>query len=197
MLDFKSTGSVYDILEPHVHPTDVGQPYLKYEDYYGLYLDISRKVKPKVIVEIGVRFGYSAIVMLSGVDGDCSYFGFDNQSYGEVNPNEYAAKEINKVCKRRSEIVLLDTQTVTELPGLEGIKADLIHVDGAHYAKGVRHDLDLVAKYTHPDTYIIVDDTNHKGMEDAGEAAHAWANEHGYDWRLFIENCGRTVMRKK
>ena len=202
MIKFESVGSVFHLLEPHVHPSDKTQEYL----HYGLYFDIAQKVSPSAIIEIGVRFGYSAIVMLHGCGGKAAYFGFDNESYGEINPNEYAQKHIREIVMGMSlpdkyvglicEVTKLDTQRVNELPGILG-KVDLIHVDGAHYADGVLHDLDLVYKYATEDAYIIVDDTGHKGQEDVGKAAHEWAEEHSFEFTFFPENCGRTVMTKR
>jgi predicted O-methyltransferase YrrM len=197
MIKFESVGSIFKELKPFIHSTDVGQEYLEFDDYLGLYYDIAAKVCPSSILEIGVRFGYTGLAMLLGCGGKATYVGFDNESYGEVEPNSYALKQLKQVCKLVVHVFTLDTQATKELPVPAGTKIDLIHVDGCHTPKAVLHDLSLVSKYVHSGTYIIVDDTNHHGVTEIGDVTRRWAEEHGYEWVEFLEHCGRIVLKKK
>jgi SAM-dependent methyltransferase len=105
--------------------------------YYRLKFAIAKVLKPRTILEIGVRFGYSANAFLQaapsakllGIDLDCDEFG------GQRGALDWARKITEKF---DAEFVVADSQTMPHFPG--GVY-DLIHVDGQQDGVGTFHDL--------------------------------------------------------
>jgi predicted O-methyltransferase YrrM len=139
--DFRKTANPDDPLK-HLFPEWVA--------YYRTKWAIAHALKPKSILEIGVRFGYSALAFLdaapsaryTGIDIDSALFG------GSVGAIEWARKE----CKRyQAEFIVADSTKLTRFPDDE---YDLVHIDGQQDGQGTIHDLVLAAAQGR---YILVD----------------------------------------
>ena len=107
--------------------------------YYRMKYAICKVLKPKTILEIGVRFGYSAITFLSAVP-DTKYLGIDYDSNTFVGSNGaiHWVKEITK--NYNAKFLMENTQEMEVLPGTE---YDLIHIYGQQEGDGTFHDLEL------------------------------------------------------
>jgi len=109
----------------------------EWEDYYKLKWSIAKAIQPKSILEIGVRYGYSAITFLdaspkasfTGIDLNIDHFG------GEVDAIDWAKKITEEY---DSKFVIADSQEMDEFPGTF---YDLIHVDGAQNGDSTYNDL--------------------------------------------------------
>ena len=104
--------------------------------YYRMKWAIARALQPKRILEIGVRYGYSARTFLDAVPG-ASYLGIDldADSYGGI-PG--ALEWAKRICAgHQAEFLLANSQEMTEFPG--GLY-DLIHVDGQQDRDGFFRD---------------------------------------------------------
>lgn len=122
----------------------------QWEDYYKMKFAICKAIKPKSILEIGVRYGYSAIAFLKATSR-ATYLGIDNDSAnfgGSVGSFKWA-KKITEGYK--AEILLSDTQKMKSLPGSS---YDLIHIDGQQDGDGTFHDLEMALE---KGRYILVD----------------------------------------
>ncbi len=105
--------------------------------YYRLKFAIAKVLQPKTILEIGVRYGYSARTFLEaspsatllGIDLDSDSFG------GEVGALDWA-RQIT--ASFQAEYLVADSQEMKRFPN--GIY-DLIHVDGQQDGYGTFHDL--------------------------------------------------------
>lgn len=119
-------------------------------NYYQLKFSISHIIKPTSILEIGVRFGYSAAAFLYGYS-DARYVGIDldTDSYGGVKGAINWAKKITE--QFDAEFIIADTQAMNIFPG--GIY-DLIHVDGQQDGDSSLHDLELATKQGR---YVLLD----------------------------------------
>ena len=114
-----------------------------YEEYRAKYA-IAKLVQPKSILEIGVRFGYSARSFMMAAP-DARYLGidFDEPSWGPYQgaPREWAEKRLkflypnNKIQTLKQDSQVL--QSVTDL--VEPF--DLVHVDADHTYKGALQDM--------------------------------------------------------
>lgn len=119
-------------------------------DYYRLKYAICQAISPKSILEIGVRYGYSAVTFLEAAPG-ASYLGIDNNSAtfgGSVGAIEWARKITQW---HQAGFLLADTQTMSSFPGE---RYDFIHIDGQQDGDGTWHDLELALE---KGTYILVD----------------------------------------
>ncbi|MGI6235864.1 MAG: methyltransferase domain-containing protein, partial [Christensenellales bacterium] len=119
------------------------------EYYRGKYA-ICKAIQPKSILEVGVRYGYSAISFLSACP-EATYIGIDNDTstYGGALG---AIKWAEKITKDHSARFLIqDTQEMTSFPGEY---YDLIHIDGQQDGDGTYHDLEMALE---KGRYILVD----------------------------------------
>jgi cyclopropane fatty-acyl-phospholipid synthase-like methyltransferase len=119
-------------------------------DYYRLKWSIARILKPRTILEIGVRYGYSGHAFLDACP-DSYYQGIDLDSEisgGVKGAIEWAKKILQPF---NADFLIADTQTMAAFPGQT---YDLIHVDGQQDGDSSFHDLTLAIQQGH---YILVD----------------------------------------
>jgi len=135
----------------YVNPKDeLAYLFEDWVDYYKLKYSICLALQPKSILEIGVRYGYSAIAFLSA-SREASYLGIDNDSntFGGRSGSVNWAKKITGDYK--AVFLNADTQKMQSLPGGE---YDFIHVDGQQDGDGTFHDLELAIE---KGKYILLD----------------------------------------
>ncbi len=124
--------------------------------HYAVYAEVCRELKPKSILEIGVRAGYSAWTMLSAVP-DATYVGLDadNGTNGGVTGYfEHAEVMLRREYPQASvNVYRADSQRLISLDR----RYDLIHIDGAHNHDQALRDMELCASFA---DYLLVDDTS-------------------------------------
>src|ERR1700720_87566 len=126
--DFRKFANPYDPLS---------ELFEEWVPYYRLKFCIAKVLQPKSILEVGVRYGYSARTFLEaspsakfvGVDLNCDSFG------GETGALAWARKITAQYDVR---YIVADSQQMKRFP--DGIY-DLIHVDGQQDGLGTFHDL--------------------------------------------------------
>jgi hypothetical protein len=138
-------------------PVEPDQPWLRtwLHDRY----EIVERLAPRVIVEIGVRAGYSAFAMLSAAP-EAQYLGIDirtNAHGGLVGGHEHAERILARFTG--AEFLHANSQELGRLPGPGGSPIDLIHIDGDHSMEGCLHDLHL-ARDSGVE-WALVDDTDY------------------------------------
>jgi hypothetical protein len=153
--------TIKDWVDTVVHPNDE----VILREYHGIYgycrckYEIAKRIQPKVIVEIGVRLGYSAHAFLSAVP-DAVYHGLDVWGGEHGGTNVAGADYVQSMLERHfreAEVVLhtCDTQTMV-WPILPF--PDLFHVDGDHTTEGALRDLQNAYELIAPGKAILVDD---------------------------------------
>jgi len=146
-----------------------------YPEYYGVKQAIVRECNPNVIVEIGVRAGYSAYSFLSACP-DAIYLGFDaeNGTHGGAGgPFAPWAHKILKEAGFKYKIwAPFNTQEVLCLP----VRGDFYHVDGDHTTDGCYHDIKMCFEDAMPGAYILIDDFDFLG--DVRRAVNNFINEY-------------------
>jgi len=121
--------------------------------YYRMKYAICKAITAKSILEVGVRYGYSAITFLEAAP-HAKYIGIDNDSatFGGKNGAINWAKQITS--KYNADFLLKNSQMLSEFPGEY---YDLIHIDGQQDGDGTIHDLELAlpkAKFVLLDGYF-------------------------------------------
>ena len=118
--------------------------------YYKTKWAIAHILRPASILEIGVRYGYSAAAFLNA-SPEATYLGIDldSDTFGGVKG---AIQWAQKITERYSvSFLVADSQSMNCLPG--GIY-DLIHVDGQQDGDGSFHDLELAFRQGR---YVLAD----------------------------------------
>lgn len=119
-------------------------------DYYKLKWTLSKIIQPKSILEIGVRYGYSAIAFLDATP-TASYVGIDMDSDihgGQIGAIDWAK---NITSNYQADFLISDTQDMEKFPGS---KYDLIHIHGQQDGDSTYRDLE---KALLQGKYIVVD----------------------------------------
>ena len=119
--------------------------------YYRMKWAIARELRPKRILEIGVRYGYSASTFLDACP-EAEYLGIDNDSdlYGGVPGALGWAQETLR--DHKAEFLKADSQRLERLPGHDFY--DLVHIDGQQDGNGYLHDLEMSLNQSQ---YILAD----------------------------------------
>jgi predicted O-methyltransferase YrrM len=118
--------------------------------YYRMKWAIARVLQPSSILEIGVRFGYSAMAFLHAVPS-ARYVGIDinAESFGgSVGAIEWAQRA---TAPYQTDFIIADSTKMKRFPG---DRFDLIHIDGQQDGVATLHDLVLASSQAN---YILVD----------------------------------------
>jgi len=107
--------------------------------YYRMKYAICKAINPRSILEVGVRYGYSAITFLQA-SPDSTYLGIDNDTdtFGGSSGAIQWAKKITS--HYHATFLIANTQEMESFPGE---CYDLIHIDGQQDGDGTFHDLEL------------------------------------------------------
>jgi SAM-dependent methyltransferase len=142
--------STYDFRETAYLEDPLQYLFAEWVPYYRMKWAIASVLQPKSILEIGVRYGYSAVAFLNaspsarylGIDLDVTAFG------GSVGAINWARQACSKY---QAEFLVADS---TKLDRFPGGSYDLIHIDGQQDGDATMHDLILASTQGR---YILVD----------------------------------------
>jgi SAM-dependent methyltransferase len=118
--------------------------------YYRLKWAIASYLRPRRILEVGVRFGYSARALLDA-SPSAYYLGLDIDSptYGGQRGSIFWAR--HALSQWHADLCIIDTQQLDRFPGGN---YDLIHIDGQQDGTGTLHDLELALRQA---SWILLD----------------------------------------
>lgn len=138
-----------------VHPRDtLKSRFSDWDDMYKRKNAIARVIQPKSIIEIGVRYGYSAIAFLNAAS-HCEYLGIDNNSdsHGGEKGSIFWAQKILK--SYNAKFLITDSQKLSDFPlPSKGDKWDLAHIDGQQDPAGFYNDMKKAATVAR---HILID----------------------------------------
>lgn len=101
---------------------------------YSLYYEIGRILKPKSILEIGVRNGYSLASLCSGAELTEQVYGIDFETY-VTDSVHIATQALKNEYGINAHIVHADSHLVDVQKEFSRNRFDLIHIDGDHSTK--------------------------------------------------------------
>jgi len=185
--------SDFEFLKEHVDPTDskfnMESWFRRFGAQYKIKSAICKQQNPKLIVEIGVRAGYSALCFMHACPA-AKYIGYDNESYGQGNNfTQWARQLLNPY---DAEIRIVNTQAVGEL-ALQNV--DFAHIDGNHAQAAVEHDLNLIWPCLSDSGTILLDDMC---MEPVNRAIRDWMllHESEINYEYVLSRTGEMIIRK-
>lgn len=133
-------------------PDDTERPSPEYGNQLRVKFETVRSMPepPKVIAEIGVRAGYSALAMLLAAPG-ARYIGVEHDAGNFGGVHGITAKAVPTVLYGFDvEILYADSQSIHDF-----VEVDFFHVDGDHSWDGAMHDIELAWQCSR---YVLVDD---------------------------------------
>lgn len=158
------------------------------DEIYMQKFKIAEKCDPGIIIEIGVRTGYSAYAFLQAVP-KALYFGFDCCDSRQAGGEEYLvhAGEILKPYN-----VALFRKDTSKLESLGIKRADFVSVDGNHTYSYAYHDLELAFDSLKSGGFILVDDTSYiktvrKAVDDF------WSNYNRFKTQIIIKETVKGI----
>lgn len=132
-------------------PDDPERPHNGYEGQMRVKFEVARDSRPKVIAEIGVRAGYSALAMLLAAP-EAKYIGIEQDAGQFGGGRGLTARAVPEVLKGFDyEIRYGDSQDVHVIEH----EIDLFHIDGDHSYDGAMHDIGLAWDCAR---FVLVDD---------------------------------------
>lgn len=148
-----------------------GDDFIDTHDTYSWYRAIGCAKAPQRILELGVRYGYAGIALITGARWagiqDTLYMGVDGEIDGiESNAiaeeNLLLASQISKNGGPGGSVKLVkeNTHNVEKVSAaIDGYGAyDVIHVDGDHSPEGIKAELQIAKIWVKPNGLILVDD---------------------------------------
>lgn len=155
----KQVDNAVPYLDPYVLEKDRGTPWLDCRDNYEWYITYGHIFKPKNILEVGVRFGYSVLSLLFGSGGATKMVSLYDNEQEEYGCLDIAAKLIRQAFP---DVLIylhnIDTGTLERPP--EVSKFELIHIDGNHRPFAVLKDIRIFWEMVSPGGVMILDDMN-------------------------------------
>jgi predicted O-methyltransferase YrrM len=159
-----------EILASLLRPEDAGESYLAGSDYYAWYQAVAACLAPRIVGEIGVRFGYSLKAMLSAAPSVREVVGWDNESY-HPRSLDVALRHLRQDFPGvHFRLLKVDTQELSTLQDSRREGFDLLHVDGDHTFEGAKHDLDIAWAALKQGGFLLCDDLSCEPVRRAFDA---------------------------
>ncbi len=137
-----------------------------FSNYFFWYTALVKRYRPKRILEIGVRYGYTGIAFCwtaleMGID-EIEYLGVDDESYH--------ARSCDRANANLRQVVPLANATALRWNSFDGLPPncgtfDLIHIDGNHDDFGVLNDLQICWPVLNEGGVIVLDDYQMPGIQ--------------------------------
>jgi len=129
----------FDFREYAHTPDQFSHLFDEWVPYYRMKYAICQTINPRSILEVGVRYGYSAITFLKAAP-DATYLGIDNDT--NIDGGEKGAIRWAKIIAEpyKAGFLIADTQEMNTFPG---DFYDFIHIDGQQDGDGTTHDLEM------------------------------------------------------
>jgi predicted O-methyltransferase YrrM len=169
---------------PHV---ESNADYLNAPDYYPFLNSLARDFRAERVLEIGVRYGYSAVAFVYG-NAVKEYVGIDAGFYDPAGSTHCRRnlEYLNSVQPFEFRLIDRNTQDLGELAFLGPGSFDFIHIDGDHSSEGAFTDMKNFWNVLAPGGHMLVDDSTFYGsVRTACVNFAALIDEPGYEVKSF------------
>lgn len=154
-----------NLVDQVAFPVEDRYPQEIFDNYFAWYYALILKFKPRRMLEIGVRYGYTAIYAChAALRAGClfDYLGIDDESYPPspgvtVGSCAWANKNFEQLSLQNMARAVRYNSMTQGLPPNCGT-FDVIHIDGNHEEHGVTNDLRLAWPVLNTGGFILLDD---------------------------------------
>lgn len=182
-----------DVIGDLLQPMDKGADFVTGDNNYVWFYLIGKYFRPKAIVEMGTRFGYSMKAFVNGahhLPGKYSLWSFDNECDGiKLDIFEDYFRTHLKIKDVR--INRFDTGKISSL-ALKNI--DLCFVDALHTTEGCYHECELGFNSLKSGGVLVVDDVNYNEIRAGVEK---FCGERGLSYSYLPSLRGIYLIIKK
>lgn len=154
-----------DIL--HFGQYDLDSPWFKSETNYPYYPALARIVRPRSVLETGVRYGYSLLAFLRGHPGVSEIVGLDDES-NETGSQHMAAENL-RAAGYCGTLFLPIVDALGAMGAMGAGLFDLVHLDDSASRKRVSMEIAEGWKCLKPGGVLIVDNARAPGVWKAVE----------------------------
>lgn len=136
-----------------------------FTNYFHIYGGLVQRYRPHRILEIGVRYGYTGIVLqlaARAIKLRVEYLGIDDESYHARSCDQANANLRQAIPWANAKAMRWNS--FDGLPPNCG-EFDLVHVDGNHDDFGVLNDLQICWPVLNPGGVIVLDDYQMPGIQ--------------------------------
>ena len=137
-------------------------PATSWSGHRGFAEKLVRFLNPKVIVDLGVDWGYSTFSFALPRIGHT--YGIDNFVGDDFVGTDELRKKYNFVTMKREKLHLQDNLTLiegdfNEVAQTWDKKIDILHIDGSHKYEDIKQDFETWSKFLNDDGVILLHDT--------------------------------------
>lgn len=151
-------------------------------DWYAAVQEIASQVRPRAVVEFGVRAGYGARAVLEVVP-DCRITGID----ADIDEPSRGYWRHAETLGTDYSVIVARSQDIRRIPN-----CDMVLVDGDHTYSGCRHDLQLAMESA---PHIVVDDC-HAGSDVQRACMEAVASDSRWE-HVSLQSSRVAYLRRK
>lgn len=174
-----------------LQPGDRNADFVTSNNCYSWYGHIGVVLRPKRILEFGVRYGYAIKSLINGSEqSPIEVWGFDDERDG-VNTLDVFRTYFARHYMGSLVIEERNTQTLTlaDVP----LEMDVAHVDAWHTESGCYRECELALYAVRPGGFVLVDDANPGPVRDGAERL---CRDHGLPFRFLPTLRGMLVFQK-
>jgi len=158
--------------------------------------EVAHALQPRLILEIGVGLGISALAFMDGCPS-AYYLGIDNDSeYNRdfpIRPSEFVSKHLH--AKNYSFTI---HQQDSKFPLKRGaFTADLVHVDADHSRAATKNDVLLAWNALTANGYVLIDDSRDSSVAAGVFDAIAEVQPGSIDWTYFEDTWTGSILIHK
>lgn len=175
---------------PHMNDgQDASAPWMLSDHQYSVYEAIGRLIRPRRVLEIGVRFGYALVALVRGHDGIETIEGVDNGGYGIPHWARQTTENL-RAAGFRGELRLHNEDSREWFAQQLCEPYDLVHVDGDHSFEIARQDVANSWRGLRTGGVLLVDDYGIPGVNDACKQLLGFERKAAFEFpthnRLFV-----------
>lgn len=167
MVFSKTIDDIRPLMFSYFKNNEENKDYVLGQNYYEWYWSYSNQIKPKNVLEIGVKWGYSSIAMGLGYNLIENLYLYDNEAKGI--PLRLAVENIQTAMPYTKIFPqVLNTLNIDKNSVHFDFKFDIIHIDGGHSYQAALNDIEWTHEHLSDCGIIIVDDTKQHSQIPTG-----------------------------